>query len=45
MTPEQAGCIGKHRFNDKHMAGQVARKFGQRHDGAHCVYRCAACGG
>ena len=45
MTPAEAGCIGKHRFDNKSMAGQVARKFGQRHHGAHCVYRCAECGG
>lgn len=45
MTPAEAGCIGKHRFDDKRIAEQVARKFGQRHHGAHSLYRCIECGG
>lgn len=45
MTPEQAGCIGKHRFDDKPLAKQVARKFAQRHHCAGEAYRCPACGG
>lgn len=45
MTSAEAGCIGKHRFDNQHTASQVARKFGQRHHGAHCIYRCIACNG
>ena len=40
-----AGCIGKHRFDNQHTAGQVVLKFNQRHHGAHCAYRCDQCNG
>lgn len=43
-TPESA-CIGKHRFDDRRIAAQVSKKFGQRKHGAHSLYRCAHCGG
>lgn len=42
---KDAQCTGKHRFPNKHMAAQVARKTSQRHGQALGAYECPHCGG
>lgn len=45
MKEIESGCIGKHRFDNQQTAKKVGKKFGKRHEVAHCVYRCANCAG